>query len=491
MSVAGGLSVEYKDRYLVDGAVRRDGNSRFGADNRWSTYGRISGMWRLTQEPWWFLSPVSELKLRASYGTAGNAPRFNAQYEAFDIATGGIVSFGTMGNSTLKPETMQEIETGVDMELFSRMLLTVTYAKTQTKDLMWPAPMPAATGFAQQWQNVGNLTNKTWELSLDLPIVRTRDFFWSTKVTYDRTRSVIDTLLIAPFVYGADYQGTTSMFQMKTGEQYGTFYGRWFLRSCDELPHFQGAPDFRTMCGPGQDFQINDQGFVVWVGAGNTPADGITKNLWEAKLLAANAPYGYDQYWGMPIIMRDTLRGAASQRPLGHALPDFHFGITQDITWKRLTVHGLLDAAIGQSVWNEGYHWAHLDFLSSDVDQVGKTVESAKPIGYYYRTAPPDHSAGVGGLYDILGPNNFTVEKASYAKIREVLASFHVGPISNVGDWSLSLVGRNLYTFTNYRGFDPEVGTSGGGASNRAINAVDAFTFPNVRTVIFGVSTTF
>jgi hypothetical protein len=193
----------------------------------------------------------------------------------------------------------------------------------------------------------------------------------------------------------------------------------------------------------------------------------------------------------MPIIQRDTVGGPATQRVLGNALPNFRFGITQDIQWKRLTLHGLLDAAIGQEVWNEGFHWAHLDFLSKNVDQNDKSIQTAKPIGYYYRVGAPDHSSGIGGLYDILAPNNFSVEGASYAKVREILASFRVGQIGGVGDWNLSLVGRNLYTFTNYRGFDPEVGTSGGGAANRAINAVDAFTFPNVRTLIFGVSTTF
>jgi len=83
------------------------------------------------------------------------------------------------------------------------------------------------------------------------------------------------------------------------------------------------------------------------------------------------------------------------------------------------------------------------------------------------------------------------VEDASYAKVREVLISFRVGRISGVGDWTLSLVGRNLYTFTDYRGFDPEVGVGGGQSNNAAVNAIDAFTFPNLRSVIVGVSTTF
>jgi hypothetical protein len=160
-----------------------------------------------------------------------------------------------------------------------------------------------------------------------------------------------------------------------------------------------------------------------------------------------------------------------------------------------LTVYGLLDASIGQDVWNQGFHWAHLDFLSKDVDQVGKSVETAKPIGYYYR-APAPEAGGLGGFYDILGPNNFSVEEASYAKLRELLVSFHLGPISGMGDWDVSLLGRNLFTITDYRGFDPEVGHAGVPGNNQsagsaAINAIDSFTFPNLRSFTIALSTRF
>ena len=189
---------------------------------------------------------------------------------------------------------------------------------------------------------------------------------------------------------------------------------------------------------------------------------------------------------------------------LGNALPSFRFAVTQDLQWKRVSLHALLDAAIGQHVWNQGFHWAHLDFLSKDVDQVGKSVEAAKPIGYYYRAAPPDNAAGLGGFYDILGPNNFTVEDAGYAKLRELMVSYHVGPVGGVGDWGVSVVGRNLFTITGYRGFDPEIGLgalppqpglagggNGGQAASGAVNAVDAFSFPNLRTFTIGITTSF
>jgi hypothetical protein len=154
-------------------------------------------------------------------------------------------------------------------------------------------------------------------------------------------------------------------------------------------------------------------------------------------------------------------------------------------------MYALVDASIGQKVWDQGFGWAHLDFLSKDVDQAGKGVGTAKPIGYYYRAAAPDNGSGLGGLYDILGPNNFSVESASYAKLREFSLSYHIGPLGGTGDWSVSAIGRNLFTITGYRGFDPEVGIAGGQASSAAINAVDAFTFPNVRSWTIGLSTSF
>ncbi|HET9385508.1 MAG TPA: SusC/RagA family TonB-linked outer membrane protein, partial [Gemmatimonadales bacterium] len=474
ISYALGANLEFRDGvYLLDGSVRRDGSSRFGVENRWDTYGRISGGWRVTKEPWWPVKDVSELKLRASYGTAGQVPNFAAQYETFTIGAGGVVSFATLGNSELRPEKMAELEAGFDLAIASRAMLGVTWARTEVEDQILPVQVPATTGFGTQWQNVGTLSSRTWELSLDVPIVRKRDFSWSMRAIYDRTRTWVTKLLVPPFNWGAPVQAGGDMFRMEEGELYGTIYGRVFLTSCDQLPNW--TVDYRAQCGPGQAFQVNDDGLLVWTGTGNSLNDGITRNLWQTYLPGSQAPYGDIMHWGMPIVMRDTAGGPASIKPLGNALPDFRMAFSTDLQWKRFTVYGLVDMAIGQDVWNQGFHWAHLDFLSKDVDQTGESVESAKPIGYYYRAGPP-FSSGVGGLYDILAPTSYMVEDASYAKLRELLVSYHVGPISGVGDWSVSVVGRNMFTITGYRGFDPETGIRGGQANSAAINGIDAFT---------------
>ncbi len=486
-----GVTVDYKDRYVFESLIRRDGSSLFGAANRWGTFGRVSGSWRMAREPWWFIPQIDEFKLRASYGTAGRTPSFAAQYETFQITAGSVLQPGTLGNKKLLPELSKELELGVDIEMLNRYGLQLTFARANIDRQILPAPVPAAAAFASQWQNAGALRNTTWEASLNVPLIQRRDLSWSMRFIYDRTRSYISRLDIPLFYFGTGLQGTGTMFLARTGERVGTFYGHYFLRRCSDLP----AP-FSADCGfAGASYQRNDEGFIVWVGAGNSPGDGITRNLWETQLYnptgsTALSPWGVSLNWGMPILLRGNDKAPALVA-LGNSSPGFHFAVSQDFTWRRFSAYASVDASIGQSVWNQGFHWAHLDFLSKDVDQVGKSVETAKPIGYYWRTSPADGFSGTGGFYDQLLPNNETVEDASFAKLRELIVSYRVGPINGVGDWDVSFIGRNLFTITGYRGFDPEVGIAGGDAGSAAVNAVDAFTFPNLRTFSFAVSTKF
>jgi hypothetical protein len=453
-------------------------------------------VWRLSEEPFWKVRHLTDVRLRASRGTAGNTPSFTAQYETYSCSQSGC-SLGQAGNSKLKPETTTETEVGVDFTLFDRAGIEVTYSSRDTKNQILNAPTQAALGFSNQWQNAGTLENKTWELSVNVPIIQRRDLSWGVRFTYDRTRTVISELLVPPFTHGSTSQATTTIFLAQQGERYGTFYGRRFLRSCGEMPVMVGGTDFRTLCGgPGSQFQINSDGYVVWTG-GFGLDEGITRNLWGTQLTSANAPWGRPIYWGMPFSIRDTTCLAtpnascpAMNLPLGNSLPDYSFSVQTNVTFRRLSVFVLFQGVMGREVWNQGRHWAHLDFLSRDIDQGGRSVGEAKPIGYYWRGAPPD-AAGLGGFYDALAPTSHFVENSSYGKLRELALSYNFGPIGGVGNWTASLVGRNLFTITDYTGFDPEVGGGGGVANSALINAVDAFNFTNTRSLTFGLSTSF
>jgi len=479
---------DYKGRYITSFSIRRDAASLFGAAERWATYMRGSLAWRLSDEPWFQQNFFSDLKFRASVGQAGNRPRYNAQYETFNIGAGGSLSPQALGNKNLKPEVTTETEIGVDMEIKNRYQLTVTNALNVIDQQLLPVVPPASAGVATQWQNAGELTNKTWEVSLNIPIILRRNLNYQMRVSADRTTSTISRLDIPErTLAGGGQQGAETMFNLKQGQRFDAMFGRKFIKDCKDMP-----ADFIAKCGPGQEFQANSDGYVVWVGQGNTPNDGITKNLWMTLLPAANAPYGgginkFPLAWGMPMIQRDAA-GNKMRQVIGQALPDFKWATAHTVTYKRFSAYGLLDAVVGKDVWNVGRQWSFGDFMNADADNAGRTVETAKPMGYYFRA---ENTGGIGGLYDELGLNNNTVEDASYVKLRELNVGYRIGSIAGIGNWQVSIIGRNLKTFTNYRGFDPEVGIGGGTINSAVLNAVDGFVFPNMRQFTFSLSTSF
>ncbi len=533
VSVAANL--DFKDRYVIDASWRYDGSSLFGPGNRWAPFNRIAGVWIVSHEPFWNVSWMDELRFRASRGTAGSTPRFDAQYETYSVGVTGI-STGRAGNQALKPETTTEYEFGTDFTLFKKLGFEITYAQSSTKDQILLANVPANAGYSSQWQNAGTLQNRTWEVGVTIPIVNSRSFYWQTRATWDRNRTYITNLTIPDFLYdGGSAQGTGTFFYMTAdnrkaclpgevghlpgelgyapGEdrpgctgprlnRYGNVYGRIFFTSCSQL-----VEALRSRCGSGQDFQVNDQGYLVWVGAGNTPQDGITKNLWQTRLPASESPWGVPLSWGHPIVDRPLLgqsgQGVGINTILGNSLPKFRFTLSNDFSWKRLTLYTLLDGTIGHLINNQSEQWGLLSLSSAYFDQGGTTVETAKPIGYSWRAGTPE-STGTGGFYDVLAPNSRVLEKGSYAKLREVALTYRVGQVGGWGDWTIGVVGRNLKTFTGYSGLDPEVGCGnqsaagcgGGGSGTQGtgsglINQTDAFEFPTLRTITFSISTKF
>jgi TonB-linked SusC/RagA family outer membrane protein len=509
--VFAGLDLDFKDRYILGGTFRYDGSSLFGPGNRWAPFGRISGVWRVSAEPFWNVPYVNELRLRASRGTAGNRPRFNAQYETYTVTSTGI-NLNQAGNSQLKPETTTETEVGTDITLFNRLGAELTYAHGVTRDQILLVNTPAALGFSRQWQNAGTLLNKTWELALNLPVLNRRDLSWTMRGTFDRTRTFITELFAPEFVLDANTaQGTGSFFRVSASRdksngfpinRFGNIWGRKFYKKCSDLP-----ASLQGQCGDGRAFQSNDQGWLVWVGDGNSWRDGITKNLWGTQLSSAQSPWNFPLQWGHPIVDRPLRgqpgEGVGIQQILGNVFPDFRFGFSNNVTYRRFNLYALVDATIGHDIYNQGEGWGLLDFTSSYFDQGGKSVEAAKPIGYGWRAGGTE-GVGTGGFYDQLGPNNYVVEDGSFAKLREVSLSYSLGRVRGWGDWTVGVVGRNLFTVTNYTGLDPEVGCGstlasacgGGGSTTQGtgsglVNQVDAFGFPTLRTFTLSLTTRF
>ena len=499
-----GTDLDYKDRYVLSGLVRRDGSSLFGAGNRWQTFGRVAGTWIASREPWWPAPDVLSLfKLRASKGSTGQRPRFSAQYETFNIGTGGTLTPATLGNKLLKPEINTETELGGDLELFGRYGLSLTSAKSIIDGQILPVKAPTASGFTSQWQNVGEITNKTWEATLTVPLITRGSLNWTSRLIWDRTRSQITRLDVPEFISSVVYGGNTyNLFKFRQGEMLGTVYGNALVTQCSQLPGTYASQCSMSGSDLNAAYRPNSDGFISWFGTGNASTEGITRNLWRSQLPQASAtcalgtcsgPWGNAANWGMPITLRDSTNNIAFA-PLGSGLPKYHWGLSQNIDFKRISVYGLLDASKGQHLWNIVEHWSLGDFQSSKVDQTGRSVEDAKPVGYYWRRGPsasPGGNVGVGGLYDALAPSQWTFDDASYVKLREASVNFRVGEIGGRGDWTIGVVGRNLHTWTKWRGFDPEGGSSLGVLNSSALTPITGFRFPNLRTYTFQLSSSF
>ncbi len=447
-------ALDYKGKYIGDVLVRRDGSSLFGPEERWQTYYRGSAAWRLAQEPWWSIDLIDEFKLRYSYGTAGNRPRFAAQYETYSVE-GGQIKPETLGNRNLKPEFATEHEFGLEMVVGNKYYLNFAYSDTDVDDILLQVPLAAFNGFTEQWQNAGALSSNTFEASLETSLVDTPDFGWSTRISYDRTRQEITRLDVPAY-----RTGSGSSFYIREGESLGTFYGTRWATGCGDLP---AGVD----CGL---FDVNDDGYLVYVGAGNTFQDGISKGLWGTS--------ENDYNWGLPIAAVDA--DGSSFLRMGNTTPDYSVSFSNSIRWKGFNVYGLFDWSQGTDVYNSTAQWAFREWRHEDVDQAGKPDGLKKPVGYY------------SVLYNTNARSSHFVEDGSFLKLRELSVRYDFGreTLGSIGErlglesMAINLIGRNLFTWTDYRGYDPEVGfssTANGGAA--AIGRVDSYQYPNFRTI--------
>jgi TonB-linked SusC/RagA family outer membrane protein len=456
------------NRYVGDFLVRRDGSSLFGENERWQTYWRLSAAWRLAQEPWFGFDWLTEFKPRYSIGTAGGRPSFSAQYQTYAIDRGQIVP-RTLGNADLRPELATEQEWGVDMVIKERLQIQANYVDTKVEDQLLLVPLPSVEGFEAQWRNAGTVRSKTWELSLEAALVERPGLQWTVGLNLDRTKSKITELNMPPYEITNPGSSRARML-VREGEALGSFYGFKFLSSCEELP--SGMP-----C---DEFDVNDMGHLVWVGAGNTWKDGIRKNLWGT----TGVVNGREFRWGHPI--RPDPDSPLAFTKLGDSQPDLNASLLQNLQWGRLGITFLLEGEWGAQVYNMTQQWQCRDGLCDLADMRGVPDERKKPISYF------------GVLQAANAANDFFAEDADYVKVRELSLRYTLPgqalPASlrrlGLSEMTINLTGRNLKTWTKYRGFDPEVGTATFGGS-AAMGRVDEWFYPNFRSVGIDVQIVF
>lgn len=440
---------DIKDRYILDGLVRRDESSLFGARQRGQTYHRLSGAYRVTEDV--RLPGVDELKLRASYGTAGLRPPFRAQYEVFDV-TGGSPEKVTLGNPDLKPAFSREVEGGFNVQFLQNYTLEYSYSRKKTTDQILNVPVAAATGYRNRWINAGTLSGNTHEAAFGAVLLSKADYFWRLSITADRTRQRIDDLKVGPFLVGPDQNdGNTAIFRVAKGEPFGVIYGaRWIRNEAQLLETIQTG----QLTGTAADYVRNEEGYYV------------RRTQWQT---VDEVPLKY---------FACTDANCTASTPLmqiGDVNPDFTFGFNTNAQWKSLSATALVSWVQGGNIYNYTRHWPFNEFRDPVIDQRSKPQLERKPTTYY------------STFYNNFDTNDYFVENGTYVRLRELALNWNVPqrwvsrvPVGDFRTARLGIVGRNLWTSTDYSGYDPDVSGPGGG--NPFAYRVDYFTYPAYRT---------
>ncbi|HQG76718.1 MAG TPA: SusC/RagA family TonB-linked outer membrane protein [Bacteroidales bacterium] len=433
------LYLDYKDKYIFDGMYRYDGSSLFGSEARWNPYYRVSAAWRITEDI--HIPDVQELKLRVAYGTAGQRPAFADQYEVMAIS-GGLTSKSQLGNKNLKPSLSKEWEVGLNLDFLNRFSFELIRSETNTTDQILAVPLPVQYGgWPSQVQNAGSLNSKVWEASLNAAVVRQTNLSYNVGFIFDRIRTKITKLTVPPFQTGPQGQEADKCFYIREGEVFGAMYGYKFVRSLDELAQQLGETDNIS------NYVVNSDGYVILKGTEGTTSEKAIKKLNE--------------------------EGALWYGKTGDSNPKFKLAMTNNLSYKGFGLYALLEWKNGGDIYNKSAQWLTRDDRHGMMDQYGKPDYLKKTLTYYKT------------FYDVNDFNDFWVEDGSYLKLREISLSYTVrsAALNNIFNGfvkgvKFSILGKNIWTLTNYSGYDPEVATTDG----TQYFSYDFMGYPNYRS---------
>ena len=455
-SILSNTALEYKARYILEGVFRRDGNSRYGPESRWQNNGRISGAWRMAEEPWWPLRQINEFKPRYSIGTAGNSPLIDDQFHLFTPVNGRIIKTA-MGNVGLIPEKVTEHEMGIDMSIANRFGIELTYARQKSENLLRANEISAYTGFDTQVQNVGTIIGKTYEATLEAHWFNGRRFRWNSTLVADRSRAKI-----TKYNREACPEDITIYCE---GVTFGEMYGFFLAKSTRQLRRVHQNPASLAQ------FDVNDDGLLVAVG----PNGSWTDARWGQTVTIDGIPYR----WGMPIIQKDE-DGSNTWGLNAQGLPDFQFGLANNFNYGNWNAYVMLNGQWGGKNFNVTKRTYLYEGVHGDVDQTGKPEHRKKPLDYYAAsTSGTTTSVSSGNEFSY----DYLLEDGTYAKIDEVLIGYRFPgttrwlAATGLESGRIAVVGRNLYSFTNYTGYDPEI--------QSATVRRDDNGYPRYRTVTF------
>lgn len=458
LSTIGRVNYNYKGRYLLQGAIRRDGSSRFGRDRKYGSFPSVSAGWILSDEA--FMQKfkfVDFLKLRASYGITGNnnLGNFQAQSTIGEynyILNGVLVSGNTingLGNSELAWERNKQFDIGLEFAILkNRITLNYDYYRKLTDGMIQDRPIPRASGFQTIKFNIGEF--KFWGHEIGINTVNlTGGLKWNSGLNVSFERNIINSL-VSPGFIRRNNTVTSDYFRNQAGRRLGEFYGFVFEGLYKDAADLANSPKYGTSSYIGT-IKMKD------VSGPNGVPDGIISDEYDRTFI-------------------------------GDPTPDFSFGISNSFRYKNFDLNITMSGAVGGDILSPA-KWAYLTNMDG----------SRLPLAAIKDRWRSEQNPGSGiypttrGGTTAIGRqvNSQWIENGSYLTAKNISLGYTIPLKDKLLLKSLRVYAsvQQAFVITGYTGFNPEINLNGTDATQGI--GVDENAYPVPRTFSIGISTTF
>lgn len=468
----------YKDKYLFSASIRADGSSKFGTQNQWGYFPSVSAAWRIIQEDFMNKLPVfSDLKIRASYGEAGN--NRIANYAALGIFNSGSYPLNNQTNITafqnnlpnpfLKWEATKSTNIGLDLGFFKqRIALTTELYDNKSKDLLYNTRVPASSGFKKQFQNIGATSNRGIEFTLNTVNIRTNSFTWNTSLNLAFNKTKVLSLSEGENSLITNSYTDKSDYILQVGKPVGTMYG-YISDGLYQVSDFDYNPTtkaYTLKTGVVGDNIVVQPGFIKFkdISGPNGTPDGVINDL--------------------------------DRTIIGNANPKYTGGFNNTFTYKGIDLSVFLDFTVGNDIYNANVlnnSRLNLDNLNTlaiyadrwtTINAAGQRVTDPAELAALNvgKTNPAFNGNTTGRLYSDI------IEDGSFLRINNISLGYTLPKDwlkkSKISNLRIYFTAYNLYVFTKYSGYDPEVSV----LNNAITRGVDFSAYPRSKSFVTGLS---
>lgn len=454
-SYIGRVNYTLKDRYLVTASVRSDRSSKFRGDNQTSVFPSIGIGWRLSEEDFMQNLGLDNLKLRGSWGETGSQAigvygtvtsyttslgNAGASFNNGSITSG--INIGNPGNEGLKWETTAQTNVGIDLGIFNnRLSVEADYFRKYTTDLLLSEPLPGYVGGGSIYRNLGEISNKGFELNINGVIIDNSNFSWTANLTMAFMKNAIESL------------GTRESIVQSGGSGAGMVnFPEMILKPGYPISSYLG---YRSL-GIWQ----QDEAATAAI-YGNAPGD-----------------YHYEDF------NNDNVINGSDFQIIGSGIPTKILGFNNTMTYKMFTLNAFFQSMLGFDKWNFAY--AQTMIAAADAREYTH-------VDILNRWSPTN----TGSLVAAFSKTNIQqiqssayVESGNFLRLKNLSLQFNFPKQwMKTIDGSVNISGQNIWTLTNYKGLDPESYSNTG--ANEDMRGGDGGSYPNAKIWTFGLNLNF